>query len=141
MFQHGLVENAASHAYDSFTSLYSSPLLHNHRRSVGMLWCLSEKATDAVSPSGQPLLLVAFGCGHVVGCLAINHVGVDLRVRVDSTLIHEARGQSCVYIAHSNCSLRPSFSHWSTPLSPVSSASRLRTRLGTRLAQNVVFLT
>ena len=53
---------------DGFTSLYSRPLLHNRRRSVGMLWRLSEKATDAVSPSGQPLLLVA-----------INTINVDMR--------------------------------------------------------------
>ena len=69
VFQHGFLENAASHGYDGFTSLCSRPLLHNRRRSVGMLWRVSEKVTDT---SGQPL----FPLGVVTGW-AFNHVGVD----------------------------------------------------------------
>ena len=69
VFQHGFLENAASHGYDGFTSLCSRPLLHNRRRSVGMLWRVSEKVTDAFS---QWAVIVS-----VVTWWANNHVGVD----------------------------------------------------------------
>ena len=72
---HGFLENAAIMA--TMVSLAYAPV-HCYstvgRRSVGMLWRVSTLAIDAVSPSGQPLLLVAFGCGHV---WVINHMGVD----------------------------------------------------------------
>ena len=53
MFQHGFLKNAVSHGYNGFISLCSHPLLPNRRRSVSMLWRVSEKATDDVLPVGS----------------------------------------------------------------------------------------
>ena len=65
--QHGLPENAASHGYDSFTGLCLHPLLPNRRRSVGMLRMRFGESDRRRFPF---LLLVAFGCGHVVSWLS-----------------------------------------------------------------------
>ena len=70
VFQHGFLPNTASLGCDGFTSLCSRLLLPNRRRSVRMLWCVSEKATDAVpwqprfaANFARPLpLLVATAC-------------------------------------------------------------------------------
>ena len=85
MFQHGFLENAASHGYDGFASLCSHPLLLNRLRSVAMLLRVSEKVTDAVPPSGHPLWHLDDLVG-VVTWWAINHVGVDQRKARGSAL-------------------------------------------------------